>query len=158
MPGRVCGYRFGVTPEQIALVEHTLTAINPVFDEVVADFYRRLFAADASAAALFTGDPAAQRAKLTAELDQVMRSIRHHEAFLARAATLGRQHQGYGVRPRHYAAARTALMAALAQALQDRWTAPVAAAWSAAYDLTTEAMLAAANPAPAVSVGRRRAR
>jgi hemoglobin-like flavoprotein len=147
-----------VTPEQIALVEQTLTAIKPVFAEVVADFYRRLFAADASAAALFSSDPVVQRAKLTAELEQVMRSIRHHDAFLARAATLGRQHQAYGVRPRHYASARVALMAALAQGLQDRWTEPVAAAWSAAYDLTSEAMLAAGTATPAVSVAQRRPR
>jgi hemoglobin-like flavoprotein len=154
--GEGAGTVSGVTPEQIALVERTLTAIQPVFGDMVADFYRRLFAADASAAALFTSDPAAQRAKLTAELEQVMRSIRDHEAFLARATALGRQHQAYGVRPRHYGTARAALLAALAQALGDRWTEPVAAAWSAAYDLTTEAMLAAGTAVPAVSVTRRR--
>jgi hemoglobin-like flavoprotein len=145
-----------VTPEQIALVERTLTAIEPVFDDVVADFYRRLFAADPSAAALFSSEPAEQRAKLTAELEQVMRSIRHHEAFLVRARTLGRQHQTYGVRPRHYATARVALLAALAEGLGERWTAEVAAAWSAAYQLTTEAMLAAGDPAPTVSIAHRR--
>jgi nitric oxide dioxygenase len=145
-----------VTPEQIALVERTLEAIRPVFDDMVADFYRRLFAADPSVVPMFTTEPAVQRAKLAAELDQVMRSIRHHEAFLARAGVLGRQHQAYGVRPRHYATARVALMAALAGALGEQWTEPVAAAWSAAYDLTTEAMLAAGTAAPAVSVSRRR--
>lgn len=144
-----------MTPEQIGLVEQTLSAIMPVFDGVAADFYRRLFAADPSAAALFTTEPAVQRAKLTAELDQVMRSIRHHDAFLLRAGALGRQHQEYGVRPRHYATARTALMAALAAELGERWTAQVADAWRAAYDLTTEAMLAAGEAAPAVSVIRR---
>ncbi len=144
-----------MTPEQIALVEQTLAAVAPEFDDVAVDFYRRLFAADASAAALFSTEPAVQRAKLTAELEQVMRSIRDHDAFLARVGTLGRQHQAYGVRPRHYATARTALMAALAQALRERWTEQVAAAWSAAYDLTTEAMLAAGRPGPAVSVTRR---
>ena len=144
-----------MSPEQVALVERSLTAIQPAFDDMVADFYRRLFAADASAAALFTGDPAAQRAKLRAELEQVMRSIRHHDAFLVRAGALGRQHQAYGVRPRHYASARAALMAALADALGEQWTEPVAAAWSAAYDLTTEAMLAAGTAGPTVSVSRR---
>jgi nitric oxide dioxygenase len=144
-----------VTPEQIGLVEQTLDAIKPVFDDVAADFYRRLFAADPSIEAMFTTEPAIQRAKLTAELEQVMRSIRDHDAFLARAGALGRQHEAYGVRPRHYAVARTALMAALAEELGDRWTAPVAAAWTAAYDLTSEAMLAAGEPAPAVSVTHR---
>jgi hemoglobin-like flavoprotein len=147
-----------VTPEQIGLVEQTLDAIKPVFDNLAADFYRRLFEADSSIQAMFTTEPAIQRAKLTAELEQVMRSIRDHDAFLARARTLGRQHEAYGVRPRHYATARAALMAALAGELGDRWTTQVAAAWQAAYDLTSEAMLAAADTAPALSVTRRQHR
>jgi hemoglobin-like flavoprotein len=149
------GYGFAVTPEQIAVVERTLAEIQPVFDVMVADFYRRLFAADPSAEALFfRNEPAAQRAKLAAELDQVVRSIRRHDAFLARAKALGRQHQSYGVRPRHYASARTALMAALAGVLGERWTEQVAASWSAAYDLITEAMSAAGTEPPEVPVGR----
>jgi Globin len=117
---------------------------------------RLLPAAVRGGSALFTREPAAQQAKLAAELNQVLRSIRHHDEFLVRAGTLGRQHNGCGVRPKHHATARTALMGAVAHELGDRWTEPVATAWTAAYDLTTEAMLAADEPAPEVTLARRR--
>ena len=145
-----------MTPEQIGLVEQTLGEIMPVLDRIAADFYRRLFAADPALAGMFTRAPAVQQAKLAAELNQVLRSIRHHDEFLMRAGSLGRQHHGYGVRPKHYATARTALMGAVGHELGDRWTEPVAAAWTAAYDLTTEAMLAAGQPGPEVTLARRR--
>jgi nitric oxide dioxygenase len=145
-----------VTPEQITLVERTLAELSPGLDALAADFYRRLFAADPAVPVLFSGDPAEQRAKFVAELDQIIRSIRNHPAFLDRANHLGAEHEGYGVRPRDYRTAGVALLAALAAALGDRWTVGVAEAWARAYDLTAAAMLAGGGTLPAeLSVSRR---
>jgi hemoglobin-like flavoprotein len=157
LPPPGAGYRCGVTPEQIALVERTLVAVEPVLDGVAADFYRRLFAAEPAAEAMFSSELAAQRVKFVAELEQIVRSIRRHEVFLDRAGTLGAQHEEYGVRPRDYLTAGDALLAALAEALGEQWTDEVAEAWARAYDLTTAAMLAATTPAPpTLSLSRRR--
>jgi nitric oxide dioxygenase len=145
-----------VTPEQIALVEQTLTELDGQHEAMAADFYRRLFAADPAAATLFTADPAAQQVKFVAELEQIIRSIRDHAAFVDRARHLGAEHEGYGVRPRDYHTAGVALLTALATALGDRWTAEVAEAWARAYDLTTAAMLAGTGAVPEqLSVSRR---
>jgi hemoglobin-like flavoprotein len=135
-----------MTPEQIATVQRTLSelaAVPGALDAMAADFYRRLFAADPSTEALFSTDPAVQRAKFVDELDQIIGSIRDHQAFLDRAAALGAGHESYGVRPRHYETAGAALLAALAAALGPAWTDGTAEAWSRAYDLTTTAMLSA---------------
>ena len=123
---------------------------------LAADFYRRLFATDPDVAALFSTDPAEQRAKFTGELEQIVRSIRDHPAFLHRATALGAGHEGYGVRPGHYQTAGVALLDALATALGDRWTPDVAEAWARAYDLTTAAMLAGGGVLPAERSVRRR--
>jgi nitric oxide dioxygenase len=146
-----------MTPEQIALVQRTLTELEPELDAMAADFYRRLFAVDPSVLPLFSTEPAAQRAKFIAELEQIVRSIRDHAAFLGRATELGAQHERDGVRPRHYHSAGIALLGALAGVLGDRWTDEVAEAWARAYDLTTAAMLSGSTLLPApLSASRHR--
>jgi hemoglobin-like flavoprotein len=140
-----------LTPEQIALVERTTLAVEPMLDAVSADFYRRLFAADPSVAGLFQSDPVRQRAKFAAELEAIVLAIRRHEMFLVRARALGARHAGYGVRAAHYRAVGVALLAALAAALGDTWTPQVEQAWRLAYNLIAEAMMAGA--ADAVQVG-----
>ena len=145
-----------MTPEQIALVERTLAEIAPELDTVVADFYRRLFAADPALPALFSRDPAAQRAKFVAGLDEILGAVRDHGSFARRTAALGADHEGYGVRPRDYLTAGSALLDALGTALGPRWTVAVAEAWTRAYDLVSAAMLAGTSATPATGPSTRR--
>jgi nitric oxide dioxygenase len=142
-----------VTPDQIALVEATLHEVRPRLDEVAADFYERLVAADPDIAALFTGDPALQRSKFTTELDTICRAIRDHTAFLAEVRRLGRLHEDLGVRSRHYALAGPALLAALSGALGAAWTPDVAQAWRLAHHLTAETMMTGAGGKPTTAGG-----
>jgi hemoglobin-like flavoprotein len=139
-----------MTPEQIALVERTLETVRPDMDALAGDFYRRLFLADPTLAGLFRTDPALQRAKFAAELEEIMVSIRRHEEFLARARALGARHTGYGVRASHYRTVGVALLAALGAALGEAWTGEVEWAWRLAYNLTAEAMMAGAADAATV--------
>lgn len=128
-----------MTPDQIALVEDTLAAVD--MDALAEDFYRRAFASDPALATMFTTDPAVQRARFSAELAEIMRSIRSLDAFDTRVRALGARHRGYGVRSAHYRLMGEALMAALAAALGDRWTDEAAEAWVLAYNLTAETMM-----------------
>ena len=129
-----------MSPEQIELVERTFAAVRPHLAEVAADFYRRLFATDPSAVALFSSDPALQQAKLGEELERILLSIRRFDDVRARAQAPGVRHAGYGVRAGHYGTAGAALLAAVATALGDGWTAEVERAWRSAYGLTVELM------------------
>ena len=118
-----------MTPEQIAIVEATLEQARDDLEQLAEDFYRRLFEAEPVLRRLFTAEAAEQRRRFAEQLDAIVHMIRDGEEFLSCAEDLGRRHGAYGVRPRHYALARPALMAALAAALGRRWTEEAEAAW-----------------------------
>ena len=111
-----------VTPEQIDLVESTLTRAGPRLEDMASDFYERLFRHEPQLAAMFTGDRKDQEKKFVAELDSIMSTIHEHSTFVPATAGLGDRHQGYGVRAAHYRMAGAALLDALARALGDDWT------------------------------------
>jgi hemoglobin-like flavoprotein len=133
-----------VTPEQITLVETTLVQARPALDVVVDHFYEQLFAADAELAAMFTDDPARQRARFVAEIDTIATSIGRRAEFLIEVRELGKRHAGYGVHASHYRMAGPLLLDALAAALGHLWTAEVEYAWQLAYQLTVDTMMAGA--------------
>ena len=80
---------------------------------MAADFYRRAFEADPSLAAMFTTDPAVQRARFAAELAEIVRSIRTLDQFEPAVRALGVRHRCYGVRVGHYRIMGAALLDAL---------------------------------------------
>ena len=137
-----------MTPEQIALVEQSLTDLAADFDQVAADFYERLFSAAPETMELFSRDPIEQRRLFAAELRTIGFSIREFEAFKHEVRALGVRHRGYGVRAAHYRTAGPHLLAALAAASGDAWTPAVAEAWRLAYNLVAETMMEAAAGAP----------
>ena len=131
-----------MTPDQIALVEATLSSLDDDLPRVAADFYARLFEAEPALRPLFTGDADHQRRTFAREIAAIMSSIRDHGAFLAEAAALGARHRRYGVREVHYRRAEQPLLGALGTALGPQWTAEVEEAWRLAYHLAAEAMAA----------------
>jgi nitric oxide dioxygenase len=133
-----------VTPQQIALIEATIDGLESRLESVAGDFYERLFATAPETRALFTGDLDQQRVVFASELRATLLLVRDHTAFLEQTTRLGRRHRSYGVRPVHVRIARDHLMGALAAGMGDAWTPAVADAWITAYNLVTEAMLAAA--------------
>jgi len=131
-----------MTPNEVALVESTVRAVD--LDALVDDFYRRAFAADPEVAAMFTSDPVLQRERFALELQTIVGLIRDLDAFCTTTATLGARHRTYGVRSTHYRTMGDALLASLAAALGPAWTPAVEAAWTLAYNLISESMLAGA--------------
>ena len=134
-----------MTPRQIVLVEETMAAV-PV-DELAEDFYRRAFERDRAVAQMFRAEPEVQRARFAAELAMIVRSIRAHDDFLARATALGVRHRGYGVQSAHYRLMGEVLLEALAATLGDRWNPEVEEAWEMAYNLVAETMMLGADEA-----------
>jgi hemoglobin-like flavoprotein len=131
-----------MTPEQIRLVEDTATVLD--LAGVAADFYGRVFDRDPALSEMFTSDPALQRARFAAELREIVTSIGRHDRFAPAVRALGARHRAYGVRAAHYRLMGDALVAALANALGPAWTPEVEEAWTMAYALTAETMLAGA--------------
>ena len=131
-----------MTPSQVAIVSSTVQTLD--LDALVVDFYRRAFAADPEVAAMFTSDPATQRQRFALELQTIVSSISDLDEFCANAAALGARHRTYGVRASHYRTMGDALLASLAAALGDGWTPAVEEAWTLAFSLISESMLAGA--------------
>jgi hemoglobin-like flavoprotein len=134
-----------MTPEQISLVEETLTAPGFALERIVHDFYQRLFEANPDVAGMFSGDPAEQRVKFAAGLEAILGIVRRHDLFLDGVAALGQRHRGYGVRAAHYRAARIALLASLGANLGPDWTPEVEEAWRLGYELAAEVMMTGAS-------------
>lgn len=129
-----------MTPEEIALVEGSMHSVSGSLDELAVRFYARLFAAAPDAQALFTHDPALQRAKFVEELEEIVVVIRDMPAFLERTHELGARHRGYGVRAAHYRTAGDALVGALGDVMGDEMTDEMRDAWRQAFDLVAETM------------------
>src|SRR3954454_21994522 len=133
-----------MTPEQIALVQHSLEVLGPRVDAVVERFYQHLFELDPSVAKLFSTDPAVQRRKFEVELRQIIKAISGFEEFAERAHDLGIRHSHYGVRARHYRTVGDSLLWALGSVLGDDFNQATMEAWQQAFNLIAEAMMIAA--------------
>jgi hemoglobin-like flavoprotein len=130
-----------MTPEQIELVRASYASLGAGAPEMAAEFYRRLFAADPSAQALFTSRPEEMSEKFANELDAIVQAIVSFDAFAARVSDLASRHTAYGVQTRHYRAAGEALVGALAAHLGPVWNPATEAAWRRAYNLVAEIMM-----------------
>jgi hemoglobin-like flavoprotein len=137
-----------MTPDQITIVERTLERLHDRLQPLAQDFYARLFAAEPHLGELFTTEPDEQCRKFADQLELIGCAIRDCDRFIEDAAALGVRHRTYGVRAHDYALAGPPLLAALAAALGPDWNADVEEAWSRAYNLTVEAMMAGASAHP----------
>jgi len=142
-----------MTTLDVALLEESFDLIAPRGEELVAAFYRHLFAADPSVQSLFAGtDMARQRGMLLTALVLVRKSLRNLSALVPALVAMGARHHGYGVRPAHYATVGAALLATMAEIGGAAWRAEYTAAWAAAYVLVRDTMLRGAAEAEAAAV------
>jgi nitric oxide dioxygenase len=144
-----------MTPEQVELVQSSYASLGVDATSVAHEFYRRLFAADPSAEALFDHGPDVMAEKFARELDAIVQAITCFDEFAARVTDLATRHAGYGVRTRHYRAAGEALVGALAVQLGPAWTRDHEVAWGRAYNLVAEVMMATTTEAARDSRGLR---
>lgn len=132
-----------VTPRQISLVQASFVYCLPIPDEVASTFYARLFASAPSTRALFSGDMQEQGRKLVMTLAAVVDGLGRLEEIVPVAQELARRHVHYGVVDAHYPIVGTCLIETLRALLDDLFDAETEAAWSAAYALLANTMIAA---------------
>lgn len=116
-------------------------------DAFAGTFYDILFAMRPDMRPLFPADMSDQGRKLVATLAVMIDGIAEPARLAPILAALARRHVGYGVRPEHYATVLSALLETLHRVDTDP---DALAAWQAALERATGAMIAAAYPlAPA---------
>lgn len=137
-----------MTPDQIKLVQQSFAKVAPISEQAAELFYGRLFEIAPSVRAMFPNDMTEQRRKLMATLAIVVNGLSNLEMILPAASSLATRHVAYGARPEHYPVVGQALLWTLEQGLSADWTPATAEAWTAAYTLLSEFMIAQAYGRP----------
>jgi hemoglobin-like flavoprotein len=133
-----------MTPEQVNAIQESFAKVKPIADQAAALFYGRLFETTPAVRPLFRGDMTEQGRKLITTLAVVINGLGDLESVLPAASALAKRHVGYGVKADDYAPVGAALLWTLGQGLGDEWTPELAAAWTEAYTVLSEFMIAEA--------------
>src|SRR3954447_13456292 len=117
----------------INALENSFDLIAPRGDELVEDFYARLFETAPGVRSLFSDDMRRQKAMLLSALVLVRKSLRDLDALLPTLHALGARHVAYGAKAEHYPVVGTTLIQSMAAIAGDDWTPEYDAAWSEAF-------------------------
>jgi hemoglobin-like flavoprotein len=131
--------------EDARLLRASLDLVAPVADQLIADFYDRLFAEYPQVRPMFPAVMDLQRERL---LKAVIALVTHYdqpEALLPALSAMGRNHVRYGAQVEHYGVVGQTLLATLEKFAGDAWTPELAGAWERAYTFAAGTMIRAAT-------------
>lgn len=128
-------------------LEASFDLLAPRGDELMDEFYARLFAAAPAVRPLFSDDMRRQKTMLLAALVLLRKSLRDFDAIAPTLRRLGACHVSYGARPEHYPLVGSVLIAAMAAVAGEAWTERYELAWSQAFDVVAAVMLEGAEEA-----------
>jgi hemoglobin-like flavoprotein len=127
-------------------LEESFDAVAPRGDELMEEFYGRLFEAAPAVKPLFAGtDMKRQRAMLLSALVLVRKSLRDLDSIVPKLRQLGARHVGYGARPEHYPVVAEVLIASMAAVAGEAWTPQYEEAWGAALGVVAAVMIEGAE-------------
>src|SRR5580765_4338898 len=122
-------------------LETSFDLVAPRGDELMNEFYSRLFAAAPAVRPLFPDDMQRQKTMLLGALVLLRKSLRDLDAIVPKLRELGARHVAYGARPEHYPLVADALIGAMAEVAGAAWQPRYERAWSAALGVVFGAML-----------------
>ena len=128
-------------------LETSFDLVAPRGEELMNEFYARLFAAAPSVRVLFPRDMTTQKTMLLSALVLLRKSLRDLEAIVPTLRQLGARHVAYGARPEHYPVVGSTLIASMAAIAGPAWTPEYDAAWNAAFEVVAGTMLEGAAEA-----------
>lgn len=132
---------------ELEALETSFDLVAPRGDELMDEFYARLFTAAPSVRELFPADMQRQKTMLLGALVLLRKSLRNLDAIVPKLREMGARHVAYGAVPGHYPVVGETLIASMAAIAGDRWEPRYAEAWAAAYEVVANAMLAGAREA-----------
>jgi hemoglobin-like flavoprotein len=126
-------------------LETSFDLVAPRGDELMDEFYSRLFEAAPAVKPLFPDNLSRQKVMLLRALVLLRKSLRDLESIAPKLRDLGARHVAYGAQPEHYPVVGTVLIASMAAIAGDAWTAEYEAAWAEAYEIVAATMLEGAE-------------
>jgi nitric oxide dioxygenase len=131
----------------VKALEASFDLVAPRGDELMDEFYGRLFAVAPSVIPLFPKDLTRQKTMLLGALVLLRKSLRNLDPIVPKLRELGARHVAYGAVPEHYPVVGATLISSLAAIAGDGWRPEHESAWSAAFDIVAGEMLAGAAEA-----------
>jgi len=128
-------------------LEESFDLVAPRGDELMDEFYARLFATAPSVRVLFPRDMTTQKKMLLSALVLLRKSLRNLDEIVPALRTLGARHVAYGAKPEHYPVVGSVLLESMAAIAGDAWTPAYQRAWAAAFDVVAGTMLEGAREA-----------
>ena len=128
-------------------LETSFDLVAPRGDELMDEFYTRLFAAAPAVRPLFPDDMKRQKTMLLGALVLLRKSLRDLDAIVPKLRELGARHVAYGAAPEHYPVVGEVLIASMAEIAESAWTPEYEQAWSEAFGIVAAAMLEGAESA-----------
>jgi len=129
-------------------LETSFDIVAPRGDELMDEFYKRLFEAAPAVMPLFAGtDLKRQKTMLLGTLVLLRKSLRDLTAIVPKLRELGARHVAYGAQPEHYPVVGEVLLAAMATVAGPAWRPEHERAWGEAFGIVAGAMLEGANAA-----------
>jgi methyl-accepting chemotaxis protein len=128
-------------------LETSFDLLAPRGEELMDEFYSRLFAAAPAVRPLFPADLRRQKTMLLATLVLLRKSLRNLDAIVPKLHDLGARHVAYGARPEHYPLVGATLIASMAAIAGQEWKPEYERAWSAAFEIVAATMLEGAEKA-----------
>jgi nitric oxide dioxygenase len=132
---------------ELELLEESFDLVAPRGDELMDEFYGRLFATAPSVRPLFPDDMRKQKGMLLGALVLLRKSLRNLDGIVPTLRMLGAKHVAYGAKPEHYPVVGTVLIASMAAVAGPAWSADYERAWAAAFDVVAGTMLEGAREA-----------
>ena len=131
----------------LELLETSFDLIAPRGDELMDEFYDRLFEAAPEVRSLFPEDMRGQKAMLLGALVLLRKSLRDLDSIVPKLQELGARHVAYGAKAEHYPVVGGTLISAMSKLAGEHWTGEMETAWSNAFGIVAGAMLVGAKQA-----------
>lgn len=131
--------------DQVREVRRTFDLIADQGTVAIELFYERLFERAPGFRPLFHDDPARQSRKFLQSLRVVVSALHTPMKHVAVLQGLGERHEGYGVKPEHYALVADTLLEVFAERLGEDFTLEARRAWERAFELMATIMTGGAS-------------
>lgn len=127
-------------------LETSFDLIAPRGEELIDQFYERLFEAAPAVRPLFAmTDLPRQKTMLLGTLVLLRKSLHNLDTIVPNLRKLGARHLTYGARPEHYPVVGEALISAMAAVAGPAWSSRHEDAWRHAFAIVAATMLSGAE-------------